>query len=139
ISVTTPMYFLSRFKDLERMKFSYFGKAAAPVSAGWLVTNAYLTSDAIAFSEYYHVKVLSWDYPEGKNIKNRVDNTGLYPLTCLTSLTKSEKRELLEAGCILVKDLLNEGSALVRLRLTASKERKIKEEAEALVFGKGTN
>lgn len=132
ISVTTPMYFLSRFKDLEGKRFEYFGTAAI-ISASWLVTNAYLTKDAIAFSEYYQINVLSWDYPEGKNIKNRVDNAGLYPLTCLTSLNKTEKRTLLEAGCVLVKDLLANPDTLAELRLTASKERKVREEAEALV------
>lgn len=132
ISVTTPMYFLSRFKDLEGRSFSYFDQVA-PVTAGWLVTNAYLTSDAIAFSEYYGVKVLSWDYPQGKNIKNRVDDTGLYPLTCLTSITTAEKRILLSAGCILVKDLLFNKEALASLQLSPSRERNVREEAQELV------
>lgn len=133
ISVTTPMYFLSRFKDLQGKIFKYFG-VEAPVHSGWLVTNAYLTSDAIRFSEYYGVKVLSWDYPEGKNIKSRVDNAGLYPLTCLTTLNKSEKTMLLESGFVLVKDLLTDESPLDRLRLTPSKKQKVLEEAEGLVF-----
>ncbi len=132
ISVTTPMYFLSRFKDLEDRSFHYFEQDAR-VIAGWLVTNAYLTSDAIQFSEYYGIKVLSWDYPQGQNIKSRVDNAGLYPLTCLTSLTKSEKQILLESGCVLVRDLIKDGSMLERLRLAPSKKRKVLEEAEGLV------
>lgn len=133
ISVTTPMYFLSRFKDLADKPFQYFGEEAK-VKSGWLITNAYLTSDAIHFSEYYGIKVLSWDYPEGKNIKSRVDNAGLYPLTCLTSLTKSEKMILLESNCVLVKDIIEDESLLGKLRLTPSKQRKVMEEAEGLVF-----
>lgn len=132
ISVTTPMYFLSRFKDLVDKSFPYFGQESQ-VKSGWLVTNAYLTSDAIHFSEYYGIRILSWDYPQGKNIKCRVDNAGLYPLTCLTSITKAEKLVLLESGCILVKDMLKDGAPLEKLRLTPSKKRKLIEEAEGLV------
>lgn len=132
ISVTTPMYFLSRFKDLVDKSFPYFGQEAQ-VKFGWLVTNAYLTSDAIHFSEYYGIRILSWDYPQGKNIKSRVDNAGLYPLTCLTSLSKAEKLTLLESGCILVKDMLKDEVPLEKLRLTPSKKRKLIEEAEELV------
>jgi len=57
----------------------------------------------------------------------------LYPLTCLTSLSKAEKLTLLESGCILVKDMLKDEVPLEKLRLTPSKKRKLIEEAEELV------
>lgn len=133
ISVTTPMYFLSRVKDLLGKSFHFFGEDLE-VTSGWLVTNAYLTKDSIDFSEFYGINVLSWEYPEGNNIKNRVDNAGLYPLTCLTSLKKSDKNVLLEAGCMLVKDILDDPGIMDRLQLTGAKKRKTLEEAEALVY-----
>lgn len=133
ISVTTPMYFLSRVKDLMDKPFRFFGKELK-VSNGWLVTNAYLTSDAIRFSEFYGINILSWEYPEGKNIKNRVDNAGLYPLTCLTSLKKADKNVLLDAGGILVKDILDNPAIMDRLGLNEAKRRKVLEEAESLVY-----
>src|SRR5690606_14991545 len=51
ITVTTPMYFLSRVNDFEGLSFSFFGKNMC-FTAGWLVTNAYMTTDSIRFSEY---------------------------------------------------------------------------------------
>jgi hypothetical protein len=104
ISVTTPMYLLSRVKDISIEKYNLFGTEHR-FTQGWLITNAYLTSDSILFGEYYGIRMLSWDYPAKQSIKNLVDKKGLYPITCLTTITKREKDYLLDKGCVLVKDL----------------------------------
>jgi hypothetical protein len=105
ISVTTPMYFLSRLKDVSQIEYKYFGKKRH-VSNGWLVTNAYFTKDAIDFGNYYGLQMLSWDYPTGKSIKNLTDDGGLYPITCLTEITSNQKMALLNQNIILVQSLL---------------------------------
>ncbi len=132
ISVTTPMYFLSRVKDLENVAFTFFGKSMC-FTAGWLVTNAYMTTDSIRFAQHYGVNLLAWDYPEASSIKRRVDDTGLYPITCLTTITKAEKEVLLKRGCILVKDILHDHTLLEALDCAPRKVRRIIEEATALV------
>ncbi len=132
ITVTTPMYFLSRVKDFEGREFSFFGKPMQ-FTAGWLVTNAYMTTDSIDFGKYYGLNLLSWDYPADSSIKRRVDNAGLYPLTCLTTITKSEKDTLLKQGCILVKDLVDNEAQLESLDCAPRKRRRIIQEAIELV------
>ena len=104
ITVTTPMYLLSRIKDVSVRSYNFFGKEEK-ITQGWLITNVYLTSDAVMFGEYYGIKMLSWDYPVNRSIKHLVDQKALYPITCLTSLSKREKEYLLSKGFILVKDL----------------------------------
>ena len=98
------MYLLSRVKDISLKKYNLFGKEHQ-FTQGWLITNAYLTTDSIQFGEHYGIKMLSWDYPAKQSIKNLVDQKALYPITCLTTITKREKDYLLDRGCILVKDL----------------------------------
>ncbi len=132
ITVTTPMYFLSRVKDLESRSFTFFGKNLS-FTAGWLVTNAYMTTDSIRFAQYYGINLLAWDYPAESSIKRRVDNAGLYPITCLTTIVKSEKDKLLKQGCILVKDILRDGSHLDALDCAPRKKRRIIQEASELV------
>ncbi|MBW7868357.1 MAG: restriction endonuclease [Brumimicrobium sp.] len=105
IPVTTPMYLLSRIKDISTQTYSLFG-GDYKFTQGWLVTNVYLTSDAIAFGEFYGLNMLSWNYPERKSIKTLVDQKALYPITCLTTLTKREKGYLLDQNCILISDIL---------------------------------
>lgn len=137
IPVTTPMYFLSRFNDLKENEFEFFGQKYKP-SKGWLITNAYLTLDAIEFANYYGIHLISWNYPEKSNLKSRVDSGGLYPITCLTTLNKFQKGILLKEEIVLVKDLLlNKDKVFNLIRLTTSQQRKLTEEAEELVFSEG--
>lgn len=134
VNVTNPMYFLSRFLDLKEKSFNFFGTDSL-FSQAWLVTNAYLTKDAVSFGDYYGLHLLSWDYPMGNSIKNRVDTAGLYPLTCLTTINANEKEKLLSADYILVKDILDEPKSLNNLGATASRVKKIYKEAHELVHG----
>ena len=132
ISVTTPMYFLSRFNDLKNNQFTFFEQKLKP-SVGWVITNAYFSTDAIAFAEYYRVKLLSWDYPEGNSIKNIVDNIRFYPITCLTSLTDYEKKYLLNQEIILVNDICNNPEKLFGISFTQEKIDLVIMEAKELV------
>lgn len=106
ISVTTPMYVLSRVKDISDKKYQFWNKEMA-FSSGMLVTNSYFTNDSIAFAEYYGLGLLSWDYPKGSSLKNLVDSKGLYPITCLTTLNENQIETLLSKDIILVKELKN--------------------------------
>src|SRR5690606_6936141 len=132
ITVTTPMYFLSRVNDFAGRTILLFGKEMQ-FTAGWLVTNAYVTTDSIDFSAYYNLKLLAWNYPEESSIKRRVDNGGLYPLTCLTTINKAEKDILLKQGCILVKDIVTDPSELDTLDCGPRKKIRIIQEATELV------
>src|SRR5690606_34667093 len=87
ISVTTPMYFLSRFNDLKNREFTFFNRSFKP-NKDFLITNAFFTSDSIAFADCYHINLISWNYPEEYSIKRLTAKQGLYPITCLTTLTK---------------------------------------------------
>lgn len=132
ISVTTPMYFMSRVVDISDIKYTFFDKTLK-VSAGWLVTNAYLTTDSIKFGEYHKMNLLAWDYPREASLKARVDNNGQYPITCLTSLGVQDKARLLKAQCILVKDVVRNPKFLQMIEISNEKRKQILEEAVDLV------
>lgn len=132
ISVTTPMYFLSRFKDISGKPFEFFNKKVS-FTQGWLVTNAYMTLDSKSFGDYYDINLLSWDYPEHRSIKVIVDNNGEYPITCLTSLSDQDKATLLKSQCILVKDILRDKKFLQMIQASDKKKYNIIQEAEELI------
>jgi len=131
ISVTTPMYFMSRVKDIKDKEFEFFGKKRQ-FTDGWLVTNAYLTSDSKDFGAYYNLNLLSWDYPAENSIKSRVDHKGLYPITCLTNLSELQKKDLLKRRCILVLDLVKSPHFLDKLEINEAKKKTILLEAQEL-------
>ena len=132
ISVTTPMYFKSRKEDVWGLAYPFFNENRK-FTDGLLVTNAYLTKDSIAFGEFYKLKLLSWDYPTGNSIKNKVDNNGEYPITCLTTLTPQDKAMLLKNKCILVKDIIKDFAVLNKIEIPKNKQKEILDEANELI------
>lgn len=104
ISVTTPMYVLSRVKDISDKKYRLW-EEEMEFTSGMLVTNSYFTQDSIDFSKYYGLELLSWDYPAGHSLKNLIDQKALYPITCLTTFDKEQVAALLKRNIILVKEL----------------------------------
>lgn len=132
ISVTTPMYVLSRIKDISGIDYPLFG-TTTQFTDGWLVTNAYFTSDSTDFGKYYNLKMLSWNYPEHRGLKNLVDANVLYPVTCLTTINEGEKSKLLEKNCILVKELMDEPQFLSALQLSPQRKNLLLQEAKELL------
>lgn len=135
ISVTTPMYLLSRVNDIKGIEFELCGGKHA-FQQGWLITNAYLTADSIAFGEFYGIKMLSWDYPAKKSIKHLVDRMALYPITCLTTINQKEKQFLMENNVLLVKDLHANLELLGREIFNPRSKSKIVKEVQELIVVK---
>ena len=111
VDVKTPLYIHARFEDVLANGFiSNKGKAFT----GWVATNTKFTDDAIAYGNCKGMRLLGWDYPVNNSLKDLVDRSGLYPLTCLTSLTSHEKQWLLANGFVLVKDIYTNQQLLLK-------------------------
>jgi hypothetical protein len=102
--VKTPLYVQARFKDIESGWTAASGKEAAACQA-WLVTNTRFTPDALQYGQCAGLHLMSWDFPNGKSLKDVIDKTGLYPVTCLTTLNRNEKQRLLVKGVVLCETL----------------------------------
>lgn len=131
ISVTTPMYFLSRFNDLKPKTFSYFGKELQPTQ-GYLITNAYFTLDSIEFAKFYNIHLISWDYPEHQNLKSLTDRYGMYPVTSLTTLNENQKQTLLSKNCLLVREIVDNPVLLDHFKFPDELKQAVLEEAKEL-------
>ncbi len=49
--------------------------------------------------------MIGWNYPEKGNLQDMVEAEGLHPITCLTSLSPSDKKTLLEARVVLCSEI----------------------------------
>ncbi len=97
--VKIPLYIRSRYNDiLEQQGYENF--------EGWLVTNTKFTEDAFKYGICAGLQLMGWDEPRGKGLKIMIDEQKLFPITCLTLLTKEEKEMLLSKGIVLAKNLL---------------------------------
>lgn len=129
--VKVPMYILSRFNDLKDNKYTMFsGKES--IAKCWIVTNNRFSLDAIAFAKCSGLSLLSWDYPENNNLKTKINDSHLYPITCLTTLSLAEKEKLLILEVILVKEILNNSFHLERIGLSSNRIKNVLKEASDL-------
>ncbi|MCS6832410.1 MAG: ATP cone domain-containing protein [Flammeovirgaceae bacterium] len=128
--VKVPLYVHARFQDVWR-SWQHHPSYRTKKTEGWLVTNTRFTSEATQYARCVGLKLLGWDYPQQQGLKDLIDDLGLYPITCLTTLTKTEKQRLLEK-IVLCKEILQNPAVLEELTLSLSRYNHVIEEASIL-------
>ena len=99
------LYVKARFDDLADTTLNYGGKNRK-LTGRYLFTNTKFTEAAIAYGTCKDLKMISWNYPSIGSLHKIIEEHGLYPLTCLTSLSHQHKRDLLAKGFITCSDIL---------------------------------
>lgn len=102
VDVKVPLYIHSRFQDL--LENNLLAKPTTNFK-GWIVTNSRFTDDALTYGNCRNIQLLGWDYPFKNSLKNRIDESCLYPVTCLSTITINEKKWFLEKGIVLVSEI----------------------------------
>jgi hypothetical protein len=131
IDIQTTLYVQARFLDLSK-KWVYTENLTDNHRV-CIATNTSFTTDAIKYGKCMNMLLISWDYPESRqNLKFLIEDTGMYPLTCLTSLTQSEKNSLLKKNIVLVKELYENPELLKELHITNRRLSKVTKEINTL-------
>lgn len=130
-NVKIPLYIQSRFKDVEAQWEKQPGHGTK-FHQGWVVTNTRFSSDAIQYGTCAGLYLLSWDYPTKDSLKERIDRSGLHPITCLTTLTNNEKQLLLNKDVVLCTDLCNQPDLFKTMEISEKRQKKILHEAHEL-------
>ena len=125
--VKVSLYFHSRFLDIKK-QWEKQSNDHLLFHEGWLVTNTRFTEDALQYGECAGLRMISWDHPQKGSLRERIDISGLHPITALQSLTKREKQMLLEKDVVLCRDL--DRSSLESAGIRRSGHEKILKEAE---------
>ncbi len=129
--VQIPLYIQSRFRDVETQWLKDPGYKSKAMG-GWVVTNTRFSTDAILYGTCSGLTLLGWDYPQRAGLKDRVDLLGLYPITCLTSLTKVEKQRLLDKKIVLCKEIYNNEQLLEASGIKTARIPTVMKEAKQL-------
>lgn len=129
--VKVPMYILSRFNDLKGQPQQIFAPQDL-ITECLIVTNNRFTADAITFADCSGLQLLSWDYPKTASLAKKIDENGLYPVTCLTTLTSSEKQKLLILNVLLARELLTGPDTLEQIGLSPGRIRNVGRETAEL-------
>lgn len=129
--VKISLYIQARFQDVEKAWQKNPGHTEKFHEA-WLITNTKLTGDAIRYAECVGMKAIGWNYPENESLEMRIDRSGIHPVTCLTTLSNSQKQQLVQKGVVLCKDLLNQLDTLRSIGLQEAKITQVVHEANQL-------
>ena len=128
--VKVVLYVKARFDDLFAASFNFGNRKK--LDEGWLITNTKFTDKAIKYAACTGVRLLGWNYPATANLHHLIEEVGLHPITCLTTLSDGQKRLLMEQGIVLCESISKEGAKLRELGLN---DRLIEEvEAESSVL-----
>ena len=121
--VKTALYVRARFWDIEWGAEDR--KEASGIDEGWLITNTKFTTNALNYASCAGITLLGWSYPHGAALRDMIRETGVYPVTVLTTLTKSEKARLIASGTTLCKTLSQDPESLKRAGITGKKNEDI--------------
>ncbi len=125
------LYVKARFDDLAKAQFTYNAEPQT-LSEGWLVTNTKFTSSAIKYAECQGIKAVGWNYPMEGSLNDLMEESNIYPLTCLHSLSDHDKKALLEKGVVVCKDLVKDETLLSSVGLSQVNIDAVKEEIALL-------
>lgn len=114
--VKVALYTQARFEDLKKKRDVQNGgrheHKEDDIHEAWLITNTKLTSEAIAYGACKGLRTIGWNHPRGEGLQDMIVESGMHPLTCLTTLSSTHKKNLFNQGITLCKDLAQNEKAL---------------------------
>lgn len=96
--IKDALYVHARYEDLRATP-----DVSSRVDEGWLVTNTRFTRNAIRYAQCSGLSLIGWDYPHDRGLLTLIEEARVHPLTCLTTLSESEKHRLLDQRIVLCK------------------------------------
>ncbi len=131
--VKVVLYVKARFDDIAQNEFD-FGGIKRKLTERYLFTNTKFTDQAVKYGVCNHVELIGWNYPLDKNLHTIIEQYKLHPITCVTSLSHQQKKDLVGRNVITCADLIKMPEVLkeIGVRLDGDAVR-IVEEAKVIV------
>ncbi len=129
-AIKTSLYVKARFDDIESLCTEK--KISKKFNSCWIVTNTRFSSQALQFAECVGMKVLSWAYPKGRGLEKLLEEFDLHPITCLTSLSKKDVRNLIRNDVVTCLDISESIEVLRRIGFDDAKIKDLVDEAKEL-------
>jgi len=128
--VKVALYVHARFLDLQRGHDSKEKGATPKVHEGWLITNTKLTTDAVQYANCAGLNIIGWDYPEKGNLQDIILETGVHPLTFLSTLSAHDKNNLLAQGVVMCRELKKGDTHLKSIGLSDEQIKNVVDEVD---------
>jgi hypothetical protein len=126
------LYVKARYDDLTNNLFEY-GGTKRKLSERWLFTNTKFTDKAIKYGECNHLKLIGWNYPLRGSLHEIINQNGLHPISCLTSLSRQQKQDLVGRNVLVCIDLVAEPEVLKQIGVKEDAAEKVLTEAQLII------
>lgn len=124
--VKVPLYLRARSEDL-------LAANDGQHDAFWVLSNTTFSEDALDYGECAGVILAAHNTDHYPLTRGLINEHGLHPVTCLSSLKVAQKRSLIEQGAVLCRDLLDEPDALRPLRLDDRQLERVQRECREIL------
>lgn len=98
------LYIKARFDDIKDNVYNYGGEDRS-VTDSWLMTNTKFSSTAIHYGVCKDLTMIGWNYPEKGSLQDMIQEEGLHPVTCLTSISHEDKKNLIANNIVLCSSI----------------------------------
>lgn len=112
--IKVALYVKARFDDIQENVFNY-GGANRKLTDAWLITNTKFSSTAVHYGVCKNLTMIGWNYPEKGNLQDMIEEEGLHPITCLSSLSAADKTLLLEKGIVFCPSIKDDSALLTEV------------------------
>jgi hypothetical protein len=129
--VKVALYIHARFLDLQAADYAGMCPQNGTCES-WLMTNTKFTDAAIRYGECVGITMIGWGYPRKGNVQDLIEQTGLHPVSSLTTLSKKEKDLLYAQGMVLCRNITENPNVLESVGVTGKKVEQILAEAHRL-------
>jgi len=124
------LYVKARSDDLLDQYFDYGRRRL--LDEGWLITNTKFSKNAINYGMCAKLAMIGWSYPATGNLQELIESARLHPITCLTTLSMTEKQNLLTNGVVLCQEVKADAGPLKFVGLNDEKVKIVRDEAALL-------
>lgn len=126
--IKVALYVRARYEDIAAAHTSGPYAFTTPT----IITNTKFTQQAELYAACAGISLISWDYPEKGNLRELIEETKVHPISCITTLSKTHKRRLLEQGIVLCRQVREHTRTLESLGLAPRAIDRVLGETESL-------
>ncbi len=130
--IQTVLYMKARFDDIKTYWESLENSKKKHLHKVWLITNTAFTSEAIKYARCSGIGLMSWRAPAGNSLAELIEETGLHPITAVTSLSKKQKDYIVSHDLVLCSEAQSKKDVLLRAGIREPKLSRVIKEAQAI-------
>lgn len=135
VSIQVPLYVHSRVNDIIAYRSNLEEYKDFSFTAG-VATNTRFSPDCIKYASDYGINLLSWDYPEGKSLRELIQKEHILPVTVLSTLSQHEKDYLISHDIVTCEQLVKNSTMLSEIGLSPKKIHTVQIELDTVLEDK---